>query len=300
LTAPRENLLPDLEPEEYEALKGSIVHGFWLANPVVVDEQGDILDGHNRAKICRELGIEYPTVVMKGLSDWDKINYAVRSNVNRRHLSVAQRRQLLKRLREEYDKDLRAKAKEAQRAGGSKGGKAFPRQVQTETDLDADTHEERSREAAADASQSRFDEPVVANPKPTADRLTTLGEMLGRSRATVAKDEQILNRIDKIEVEAERQHRDDVVRLLNQPRPNLDELERAVGLRAPLPVAEEPDADRNGWVLNLAQAINNLAPALSDSEADLLFAKVANPALAIMQIGQIRGALASAKARGSK
>lgn len=299
MTAPKTNLLPPLEPDEYEALKQSIAEsGFWPSNPVVVDEAGDILDGHNRARACHELGIDYPTVTLDGLSEWEKVDYAVRSNVTRRQLSPAQRRSLLKRLKEEYDKVLKAEAAAAKKAGNARGGQAKSKSSLTETEPAA-TKQDRARSAGAEAAQTRFDEPVVAKPVPK-DRLTTLAKMVGTSRATVARDEQVLDRMEKIETEAQRQNRDDVLRLLNKPRPNLDELERAVGLREPLPDIEPPDEDRMGWVANLAQALNHLSPALSAQEADALAEKVTDPTLALVQVGQLRGALAEAKQRMGK
>ncbi len=298
MTAPRKNLLPDPSPEEYDALKKSIAErGFWQANPIVVDENGDILDGFTRSKVCKELGIDPPKVVVEGLTDWQKIEYAMGANINRRHLSIAMRRQLLKRLTELYDTELRKAGEAARKAGNAKGGSAKPKSSVNETKLDAPTKEARSRTAAADASQTRFDEPVVAGSPPKADRLETLGKMVGVSRATVARDEQILNRMETIEKEARRQKRDDVLRLLDASRPNLDELERAVGLREPLPEVEKPDADRAGWVSNLAQALNNLAPALTDAEADALYAKLASQDTASIQLGQLRGAVAAARKR---
>jgi hypothetical protein len=301
LTSPspiKTNLLPPPSDEEYAALKESIAkHGFWDSNPVVVDENGDILDGHTRARACHELGVPFKTVTRKGLSDWEKIEYAVQSNLARRQLTPAQRRPLLKRLAELHDKELKAQAEVARKAGNAKGGKVKSGRVASETGLDEPTQEARSRTAAADASQTRFDEPVVQGAPPKADRLETLGKMVGVSRATVARDEQILGRMEKIEVEAQRQNRDDVIRLLNGSRPNLDELERAVGLRAPLPTAEKPDADRLGWVSNLAQALNTLAPALSDEEADALYDKLASQDTASIQLGQLRGAVAAARKR---
>lgn len=292
------NLLPPPSDEEYAALKESIAkHGFWDSNPVVVDENGDILDGHTRARACHELGVTYKTIVRKGLSDWEKIEYAVQSNLARRQLTPAQRRPLLKRLAELHEKELKAQAAAAKKAGNAKGGRSS--RVQRETELDGPTAEARSRTAAADASVTRFDEPVV--PVPKADRLETLGKMVGVSRATVARDEQILARMEKIEVEAQRQNRDDVIRLLNGTRPNLDELERAVGLRAPLPeIPDAPSADRLGWVANLAQALNNLAPGITDEEADVLYSKLADQTGASIQLGQLRGKVAEARARAGR
>jgi hypothetical protein len=88
-------VLPDLPPEQYEALKADIAkHGFLVA--VEIDEYGNILDGHHRARVCRELGInDYPTIVRSGLSEADKRIHARKVNLLRRHLSREQARQVL-------------------------------------------------------------------------------------------------------------------------------------------------------------------------------------------------------------
>lgn len=302
------NLLPALTDEEYAALEASILEsGYWKAYPVALDEDGEVLDGFNRKAICDKHGIKYPTVVVRGLSPVEKATFAIKSNTTRRQLSTAQRRQVLKRLIEIHDADLKEQARQAQSAGGKKGaaakGKASKASL-TETTSDA-----RARTAAAEASETRFDAPVVAGkpvaaekPSPKVDRLETFGNLLGVSRATAARDQAILEREEKIEVEAQRQGRDDVIRALNGSRPNLDQLEREVGLREPLPDLDA-GADREerlGWVSAFATALNHLAPALSPEEADRLVREVDDPALAIVQIGQLRGALAEAKQRKGK
>ena len=81
--------------EDYEALKADIAaRGVMVA--IEVDEYGNILDGYNRIKVCRELGInDYPVVVRSGLSEAEKLTHARRVNLLRRDLSREQRRQLV-------------------------------------------------------------------------------------------------------------------------------------------------------------------------------------------------------------
>lgn len=88
-------LLPELPPEQFEALKADIAER-GVVVPVVVDEFGAILDGHNRARACRELGInDYPVEVRSGLSEEEKRVFARKLNVLRRHLSRDQVRDLI-------------------------------------------------------------------------------------------------------------------------------------------------------------------------------------------------------------
>jgi ParB-like chromosome segregation protein Spo0J len=88
-------VLPDLPPEQFAALKADIAErGVMVA--VDVDENGQILDGHNRIRACRELGInDYPVVVRSGLSEVEKRTFARKANALRRHLSRDQVRDLI-------------------------------------------------------------------------------------------------------------------------------------------------------------------------------------------------------------
>lgn len=87
-------VMPALSAEEYDALRADIAeHGIRV--PVDVDEQGQILDGHHRAAIASELGIDYPTRVVAGLTEDDKRHHAVAVNAHRRMLTREQRRQLV-------------------------------------------------------------------------------------------------------------------------------------------------------------------------------------------------------------
>ena len=58
--------------------------------PVIVDENGLVLDGRNRATACRMLGIEPRVEVFSG-SDAEKLEYVVSLNLSRRHMDNSQR-----------------------------------------------------------------------------------------------------------------------------------------------------------------------------------------------------------------
>ena len=94
-------VMRDLTKSEYEELKNSITEkGVLVA--IAVDENGDIIDGHHRKKICDELGVkDYPTTVHAGLSDGEKTKMAKQMNEARRQLTPEEKRQMAeKRLKE--------------------------------------------------------------------------------------------------------------------------------------------------------------------------------------------------------
>ncbi len=87
---PRYQVLPDLAADDFARLKASIIER-GVEVPVMVDEDGEILDGHNRAMIADSLGIEYPKTVLAGLAPHEKRLLAVELNLARRQLTDAQK-----------------------------------------------------------------------------------------------------------------------------------------------------------------------------------------------------------------
>jgi len=282
------NLLPPLSDEERESLTASIVeHGFWPTHPVIHDEDGNVLDGHNRYEVARDLGIDPPTQLLAGLSEWEKVQYAVTSNTSRRQMGAPARRQLLQRLMETHEKVLAAEAKAAQLAGAKQGGEVSKSRL----------NETKVRDAAAKATAGQFNGPVSA-PKPppaqTKDKLTTYGKMLGVGRATVARDRAYIARIEAIEEAAEEQGNTDVLQAVNAKRPDLDTLEELVGLRA-VSATEQAltSEERLQWVTTLAKALDHLQPALNPTETKALLRASDCPASSVfMQIRQIEKAIA--------
>lgn len=79
----------------YAALKADIAARGVMV-PIEKDERGNILDGHHRVQICRELGItDYPVTVRFGFSEWDKIEHLRKLNSLRRHMTADEFREQL-------------------------------------------------------------------------------------------------------------------------------------------------------------------------------------------------------------
>ena len=91
-------LLPPLSVEQRDLLRQSIKENGVL-EPVVFDEDGEILDGHHRVEIAEELGIEYPRRVIEDLDRPGKHLYALTVNVARRQLDHAARSALVAQMR---------------------------------------------------------------------------------------------------------------------------------------------------------------------------------------------------------
>lgn len=140
------DLFPLMSEGEYRGLKKDIQDNgqrepIWL-------HDGRIIDGRNRYRACRELGMEPAT------QEWDGkgslVAFVVSLNLHRRHLTASQ----LGAVAVAADAELAKEAKERQRAGGAKGGSA--------------------KSAKDGKGNQRIDEPSIKQPQATeqAARLT--------------------------------------------------------------------------------------------------------------------------------
>lgn len=85
LKTPYKDVLPGLSKTERSTLEASIRENGVLS-PVIIDEDGNILDGHNRYEIQPDA----PTQVVSGLSEAEKVAFVLSANLARRNLSPAQ------------------------------------------------------------------------------------------------------------------------------------------------------------------------------------------------------------------
>ena len=92
--------LPSLSLDEYEALRESIREK-GVIESILVDEEGNVIDGHHRLKACEELGIECPRRALMGLSDEQKQDLSLELNLHRRQLTKEQKKEIAANLREQ-------------------------------------------------------------------------------------------------------------------------------------------------------------------------------------------------------
>ena len=92
------NPLPPLTPEEYEQLKADIALRGVIV-PILLDAHGNVIDGHHRRQIARELGehIICPEETLD-CSEEEARDLAVVLNTHRRQLSRDQRREAVAQL----------------------------------------------------------------------------------------------------------------------------------------------------------------------------------------------------------
>ena len=140
---PAANIFPMMDDTEYEALKSDIAAN-GLIEPIWFCD-GKILDGRNRWRACKELGIS--PEVKEYIGD-DPVGFVVSLNLARRHLTSSQRAVVAL----EIEKVLEEQAKERQRAAGRLYGENHPKEEVEEIfpqPLDDRQRNSQSRDTAA-------------------------------------------------------------------------------------------------------------------------------------------------------
>lgn len=89
LKTPFADFLPPLSTQEREALRASI-EAEGVKDPVWIDDEGNVLDGHNRL----EIDPKAPTRVAEGLTPAEKKAFVYKANFERRNLSPEQKREV--------------------------------------------------------------------------------------------------------------------------------------------------------------------------------------------------------------
>jgi hypothetical protein len=93
-------LFPALDAATEAALRASI-HLFGVILPVVKDQHGRIIDGHQRDRIARELDVPYDTLHLQVATEEEARAIAHTLNADRRQLTPEQRREVAVALRQE-------------------------------------------------------------------------------------------------------------------------------------------------------------------------------------------------------
>lgn len=199
---PKFQVLDDLPDEEYEALKSDIAEN-GLKYPIQVDREGNVLDGHQRQRVCCELEIEPHRFIQTDLqTDREKRLFARRLNLNRRHITDQQKRKLVadeyrERWADGEDPSSRDVADalhvsnklawEVQLELNAQGEKPECRTVsekQCDTVIGRDGIERPANVISATVQRARVEEAVAANPNAS---LREIADKTGASKDTVSR-----------------------------------------------------------------------------------------------------------------
>lgn len=190
-------LMTPLSPDEYKRLRDDIREN-GVVVPVVVDEEGNLLDGYHRRRAAAELRAEGVDVyepepdVRTGLTEAEKLLLSVHLNLNRRQLTDYQRLQIARRLEEA----IRQVTHERQ-VVNLRRGDAPPRSGQmTQTGPTADRVEPgtRARDAVAEIAG-------IGDGKTYERRRQIVEELEDLSRQGVEDATQALERAEQGEVD---------------------------------------------------------------------------------------------------
>lgn len=118
-------LVPRPTKDQYNSLKNSI-RDDGLQVPIIINQDGVILDGHTRFQACNELKIK-PVFVIKHFEDQDKEKeFVVITNLARRHLTLFQRGEVCFNF---YEKERATKYQRAgQNTWKTRRGEAYEKQ----------------------------------------------------------------------------------------------------------------------------------------------------------------------------
>lgn len=107
-----EGLVPKLTNDEYKRLMDSIKE-VGLYEPIVINKERVVLDGHHRFKACKEVEVLPRFTIKYFESKIDEEIYVIETNVLRRHLNQYQKTILAQKLEPKYAK--KAKKRQGQR-----------------------------------------------------------------------------------------------------------------------------------------------------------------------------------------
>lgn len=191
LKTPYMNLLPPLKTSERDALAADIaING--VLHPIVVDEHGNILDGHHRYAIAPDA----PTVTVAGLSDDEKQAYTIRANLARRNLTGDQTREVAKTQREIARRLREADAKRwTQEAVGSLLG--VDRSTVTKWFTNVNDHNSKSQPPDARVKLTTPAKEEIVRRIEAGDKQEQIASDYGVCPATVTKVKQAAERAEQ-------------------------------------------------------------------------------------------------------
>jgi ParB-like chromosome segregation protein Spo0J len=179
-------ILPPLTEEEEAALEKSIAENGVL-NPIVADENGVIIDGHHRQRIATRLGKTCPRRTVRDLTEEQKVAMALTLNVDRRHLTREQKRELLA-------KSIKAEPELSDREHGRRTGTTNKTVAKVRGELEGREEIPHAEERTDSAGRKQpATKPVGA--KPYQERRKSLPDAYNKARDDL---DRLLHRFEKL------------------------------------------------------------------------------------------------------
>lgn len=193
-----EKTLSALTAEEYQALRNSLQENGYKGAPILT-WHGYIVDGHNRYKICKELGIECPAEEIEFQSEQEVILWIIRGQLARRNMNNAQKIKLVLA----YEPMLEAVARERQRQGGRDHAKISDSELEHDEPAEENQKRERKKKSERESEKENETEnetedeqnelmPKLAEANTGMTVNGTLAEFAGVSRETLRKCKKVL------------------------------------------------------------------------------------------------------------
>jgi 16S rRNA G966 N2-methylase RsmD len=166
-------------PSEYKRLISSITE-LGQEQPLIVDEDGYILDGHHRLKVCQDLGIVPWTVTRKYENEEQKIKAIHQINWARRHCSQWELYVAAETKRPEIEAEVSAE-QVLKYQKGKKGTQPIDVKNLTLIDIDNNSSKNNNKDGRVN---------------------TKLGEIVGVTSTTIWQWKQVLDNANKVQLKA--------------------------------------------------------------------------------------------------
>lgn len=205
---PAANVFPMIEGEQFDALVESVrQHG--LMEPVWLTPDGTLLDGRNRLAACKAADIKPTFRVYQGD---DLVDFIVRLNIHRRHLTDGQKKMAAVDLLPIYEA-------EGLQAMGHGGAKAAPAQPANEKGLADLPHLSRDKAAAALGVSGRG----VGQAKRVTQQAPDLADKVRAGTLALDAAERLVKIAEKLGDDAA----PIITEYLESPKPSIEKAEKA-------------------------------------------------------------------------
>jgi len=101
--ASRRKFMNPLSKEEFAELKNQVNNEGGIVTPLDIDQDNKLLDGHNRLKICKEMGLDLVPVTVHNIADERQAEmFMLERSIGRRNLTKPELEKCIRLLYEQY------------------------------------------------------------------------------------------------------------------------------------------------------------------------------------------------------